>query len=173
MSDQKEFSINEFLRNPEENSSWCFNFYDWFCSDSSLLSKAKQHASKLKFLVGQGVLNGDKCYAWFKNNCPGCGNLYDDIRISIMPNECSDDNDFLGGFCPKSGHHSAELKAEVWLLHNTDPKNTLRICSDAEMELVQSHRMKYYKFPTWADMKKEIKENEEFRKELKEHFDRW
>lgn len=167
--DQKEFSINEFLKDPETNSSWCFNFYDWFCKESSLLAKAKQHASKLKFLVDQGVLNGDTTYAWFKNNCPGYGNLYDDIRISRM----NEDNDFLGGFCPKSGHHSVELKAEVWMLDNTNQVNNIKECSDAKMEVVESHKMKYYKFPTWSDLKAEIKKNPMFRNELKEHFHKW
>ena len=169
MSDQKEFSIKQFLENPEENSSWCYNFYDWFCNEDSLLIKAKAHAKKLKFLVEQGVLNAETTYAWFKNNCPMNGSLYDDIRISRM----NEDNDFLGGFCPKSGHRSAVLKCEVWMLNNSSQVNNLKVCSDAEMESVSTHKMKYYKFPTWSDFKKEVKENPMFRNELKEHFYKW
>jgi len=135
-------SINKFLENPVENSDECFNFYDWFCNDKTLEKRMKALVPKLKFLVKEGIINGDTNYAWFKNNCPLIGSLYDDIRISRL------DDDFLGGFCPRSGHN-VEDKCTVWVLKD---------------------EYKEYNFKDWSTFKKEVKTNVKFRKILINNF---
>lgn len=109
-------SINQVLANPElMNHDNCWSFYDWFCKDETLEKRARKLLIKVKFLVNEGILDGDNCYVWFKNNCPMSGSLYDDIRISTL----DDDNDFLGGFCPKTGHRGSDLKASFWIIDKT------------------------------------------------------
>jgi len=85
--------------------SWCFTFYDWFCKDSSLERKSKSLFAKVKkFLKANPQIDTEKVYVFFKNNCPGSGNLYDDFRI------CNDDS-VIYTVIPKCGHSG---KAEIW-----------------------------------------------------------
>jgi len=135
-------TINEFLENPVEHSDECFNFFDWFCKTSSLERRMLALVPKLKFLVKEGIINGDTNYVWFKNNCPLVGTLYDDIRISNL------NGDFLGGFCPTSGHH-VEDKCIVWTLKG---------------------KCKEYNFKNWSSFKKEIKSNTDLRNVLIDNF---
>ena len=74
-------------------------WYDWFCKDSSLERKGKDLLKKLKMIALSKKFDNDKCYVFFKNNCPLVGNLYDDFRI------CDKETDEVL-FCivPKSGH---------------------------------------------------------------------
>ena len=141
----KKFSINEFLENPELNSDEFFGFYDWFCSDESLLNRMKTFIPKLKFLISEGILDGNKLYVWFKNNCPVNGSLYDDMRISAL----DEDETFIGGFCPKSGHTNIKSKASVWIL---------------------LPEFKEFEFKNWNELKMKIKNNVEFKEMLTRHF---
>ena len=138
-------SINEFLKNPIENSDDCSNFYDWFCGEQTLEKRMLSFVPKLKFLVKEGIIDGDKTYVWFKNNCPMSGHTYDDMRISSL----NENNDFLGGFCPRTGHYGVEKKCTVWTL---------------DCGLVQ------YDFDTWADFKREVKKNPSLKAKLQEAF---
>ena len=100
---------------------------------------------KLKFLVKEGILDPDKVTVWFKNNCPAYGSLYDDIRINAI----DDEETYLGGFCPVTGHKDMENKCDIWTLKNGfEPTE----------------------FKTWTDFKKEVKNNKSFKKELIEKF---
>lgn len=63
----------------EETGSWCGVWYDWFCSTSSLPSRA---ATFRTFILGLSGPFVDTHYLWLKNNCPVDGGLYDEIRIS-------------------------------------------------------------------------------------------
>ena len=137
-------SINKFLENPELNSDDFSNFYDWFCSDKALKGRMLALVPKLRFLVKEGIIDGDTHYVYFKNNCPVMGTLYDDIRISNL------NGDFLGGFCPKSGH-DVENKCNVWTVDSIN-KFTNR------------------EFKNWSEFKKEVKANETLRNELTSHF---
>lgn len=58
-------------------------FYDWFTKDSSLPGKAKRLLASVRAIVKTGTKAFDpgKTYVFFKNNCPCCGGLYDDLRI--------------------------------------------------------------------------------------------
>ena len=63
-------------------SSECFNFFDWFCRDTSLENKAKKLFTQVKqFVKANPKLDTTKVYVFFKNNCPVNGQLYDDFRI--------------------------------------------------------------------------------------------
>jgi len=60
----------------------CFNFYDWFCKDSSLERKANTLFPKVKrFLKEYPEIDILSTYVFFKNNCPMLGPTYDDFRI--------------------------------------------------------------------------------------------
>jgi len=138
-------SINELINNPElidEDS--CNFFYDWFCKDSSLSRRAHAFIPKLKFLIKEEIIDGDKNCVWFKNNYPMKGTLYDDMRISNIETD-----EYLGGFCPRTGHKNVDNKCSVWIL-----------------------RPNYYSydFKDWTEFKKLVKNDEVFKKELQKVF---
>jgi len=144
-----QLSINQLLEKPIENTNNYFEFYDWFCKTETLSSRFDKLIPKLRFLVSEGLINGDTHYVWFKNNCPLDGSLYDDIRISTL----DENNNFKGGFCPKSGHSSDTNKASFWLLNTKEG-----------MDIEEQ------KFLNWSSMKKELKTNEELRKKIISHY---
>lgn len=87
------------------NESWCFNFYDWFCSDRVLEKKARSLYAKVKkFLKKHPEIDTERVYVFFKNNCPCDGPLYDDFRI------CDEDG-VIYTVTPKCGHSGL---TEVW-----------------------------------------------------------
>ena len=89
----------------EGSENDCFNFYDWFCKDSSLERKANVLFPKVKrFLKENSEIDILSTYVFFKNNCPMNGPLYDDFRIC-------DENEVLFTVIPKCGHSG---KAEIW-----------------------------------------------------------
>jgi len=139
-------SINKLLENPEKviKEDRCSLFYDWFCSEKSLDRRALAFIPKLKFLVNEGIIDGNKNYVWFKNNCPVYGSLYDDMRISNIETD-----EFLGGFCPKTGHNDVENKCNVWTLI---PK------------------YENIEFENWNAFKKEVKTNLKYKKFLTSVF---
>jgi hypothetical protein len=97
--------------------SWCFNFYDWFCKDTSLQRKARALYPKVKkFLKANPQINTEEVYVFFKNNCPMSGPLYDDFRI------CDEDG-VIYTVIPKCGHSG---KAEIWGKEN-DFKGPLKV----------------------------------------------
>ena len=103
----KEQSINELLLNgnPDILSLW----YDWFCKDSSLERKGHQLLKKLSMIAKSDKFDNEKCYVFFKNNCPCCGTLYDDFRICDI-----ETGDVIFTVIPKSGHYADEGLGEVW-----------------------------------------------------------
>jgi hypothetical protein len=87
------------------NESWCFNFYDWFCKDTSLERKSRSLFAKVKkFIKANPQIDTTEVYVFFKNNCPIGGPLYDDFRI------CTPD-EVVYTVTPKCGHSG---KAEIW-----------------------------------------------------------
>jgi hypothetical protein len=84
----------------------CFNFYDWFCRESSLEGKAKRLFAVVKRWVKERNTDTDKVYVFFKNNCPVNGPLYDDFRICDL-----ETGNVIWTVIPKCGHSG---KAEVW-----------------------------------------------------------
>ena len=80
-------TITEFLANPQTGS---FNadgefdsgvWYDWFCSDKSLVNRGKLLLGKVRVIAKSAKFDNDKCYVFFKNNCPVKGGLYDSFSI--------------------------------------------------------------------------------------------
>lgn len=61
-------------------------WYDWFCKDSSLMRKTKRMGNIIKQIKSGGKVDLENCYAWFKNNCPLNGPLYDDFRFAKLEN---------------------------------------------------------------------------------------
>lgn len=113
MSNDKQSSktIAEYIANGMSANEHCFNFYDWFCKDSSLALRAKGLDSKLKVIINSPRFNIDvnnwKCY--YKNCCPMVGNLYDFIGVSPIEG----DGEFFV-ITPKSGHVSEKGLGDVW-----------------------------------------------------------
>lgn len=104
-------SISKVLENSDEflSDENCFGFYDWFCSTSSLERKAKSLLNKFKKISKSSKINKDTMYLWFKNNCPCCGKLYDDFRISDLKT-----GEVVFTVVPSSGHQSDKGVAELW-----------------------------------------------------------
>ena len=95
----------------EGGADECFNFYDWFCKDSSLERKSKKlYRAAIKFCEKFNV-DLEKHYVFFKNNCPMCGPLYDDFRICDR-----ETGDVIYCVTPKSGHTG---RAEVYCRENS------------------------------------------------------
>lgn len=99
------------LTKEELKSFW----YDWFCKDKSLVNKAKalmyrvSKIYKLNEKRAEKKFNPDTSYVWFKNNCPCCGNLYDDFRIA----DC-ETGDVIYTIVPASGFDKNFGEAELW-----------------------------------------------------------
>ena len=89
-------------------------WYDWFCKDTSLLSKGKSLIAKLRKIVkvNNNKFNPETTYVFFKNSCPCNGSLYDDFRICDI-----ETGNVLFCVTPKSGHKSilgiAELDGKI------------------------------------------------------------
>lgn len=97
--------------NSDGQESWCFNFYDWFCKDSSLENKAKSLYGNLRtFLKNHPQIDRTKHYVFFKNNCPFNGPLYDDFRICDV-----ETGDVIWNVTPRSGHSGM---AEIYCRDN-------------------------------------------------------
>lgn len=115
MSDYaNDFTVNQFLSDPVKNSDSCFNFFDWFCRDTSLKNRMLKLKSKLSFLVKSKVIDGDKTYVLFKNNCPMDGDLYDDLRIIDIESD-----EMLCGLAPSVGYGCMKGACEFWSFDST------------------------------------------------------
>lgn len=93
----------------------CNDFYDWFCSDKSLESRASKLKGSAKKLVAKLGLNPDKVYVFFKNNCPATGPLYDSLSICDM-----EQGNVICWATPKSGHTG---RAELYVLGKEGEKS--------------------------------------------------
>jgi hypothetical protein len=100
LAKQLESFRNGKIIDSEGNFNWCFNFYDWFCRDSSLENKAKRLFPMVeKFIKFHPEIDTKSTYVFFKNNCPMAGPLYDDFRICDM-----ETGDVIWTVVPKCGH---------------------------------------------------------------------
>jgi len=108
----------------------CFNFYDWFCKDSSLKAKAKALFPKVKkFVAAHPEIDVLSTYVFFKNNCPVFGSLYDDFRIVDI-----ESGKVLFTVTPfrvinpgkRYGHSYRETRSEIWGRSN-DFKEPLKV----------------------------------------------
>ena len=79
-------------------------WYDWFCADSQLVFRGLKLLKKLSAIASSPKFDPDRCYVFFKNNCPIYGPTYDDFRIvddetrdvqyTVSSNLWGVDNDF-------------------------------------------------------------------------------
>ncbi|MBQ7820570.1 MAG: hypothetical protein IJ341_12850 [Bacteroidales bacterium] len=88
-------------------------WYDWFCRDSSLERKGKDLLKKLKMIAPSKKFDNDKCYVFFKNNCPLYGSLFDDFRICDK-----ETGDVLYCVVPKSGYKRDNGRAQLYGVDN-------------------------------------------------------
>ena len=110
LKEQFEAFKNGRIIDSEGREDTCFNFYDWFCKDSSLERKSKKlFRAAIKFCNKFNV-DLEKHYVFFKNNCPMRGPLYDDFRICDRVS-----GDVIYNVTPKSGH---SFEAEIFSREN-------------------------------------------------------
>jgi hypothetical protein len=100
---------NNFIIDFQGNENDCYNFYDWFCVDSSLKNKAIKLFKKLEQLSKTKKFDIEKTYCFFKNNCPMSGGLYDDIRICDI-----NTGDVIYTITPSTKRRSENSISEVW-----------------------------------------------------------
>ena len=79
------FKSGEFDK-PDTSTQIKAGWFDWFCSDTSLVNKTKKMGNIIKQIKGGGKVDLETSYVWFKNNCPLNGPLYDDFRIADIEN---------------------------------------------------------------------------------------
>ncbi|MDR0472348.1 MAG: hypothetical protein LBH43_01560 [Treponema sp.] len=87
-----EMSVREFIANyengkyedPSVNTMIDAGWFDWFCEDDELKSRLDEIFPKVKQLASSSKVNIDTMYVFFKNNCPGIGDIYDDFRFCEM-----------------------------------------------------------------------------------------
>jgi hypothetical protein len=106
LADQLNAQANGLILDSDGSQSECFNFYDWFCKDSSLQRKAWTLMKQTKRFVKEYDINLLDHYVFFKNNCPMRGPLYDDFRICNR-----ETGDVIFTVIPKCGHSGL---AEIW-----------------------------------------------------------
>lgn len=98
-------SITELLANPtvggydEAGDFDCGIWYDWFCKEQSLIRRGQSMLTKLKSISKSNKFDNDKCYVFFKNNCPMSGPLYDSFSICDI-----ETGDVLFWVTARSGH---------------------------------------------------------------------
>jgi hypothetical protein len=78
-------------------------WYDWFCKETSLLTKLKKMIPIVKTIAKSNLIDPDKVYVFFKNNCPVNGNLYDSLSICDI-----ETGDVLYWVAPKQGYRNQE-----------------------------------------------------------------
>jgi len=56
-------------------------WYDWFCKETSLANRLKKMVATVKIAAKSALINPEKVYVFFKNNCPLNGGTYDSFSI--------------------------------------------------------------------------------------------
>jgi hypothetical protein len=95
--------------NPDIHTQIEAGWYDWFCRDSSLKNKTKNLGNKIDQIKESKRFNPEKCYVFFKNNCPANGSLYDSFSICDL-----ESGDVLFWVTPRNGHDIHRGKAQVF-----------------------------------------------------------
>jgi hypothetical protein len=107
LADQLNAQANGLIIDSQGQNDECYNFYDWFCKDSSLRNKSWKLMQQVKtFLKHNQQIDLLEHYVFFKNNCPMNGPLYDDFRICNI-----ETGNVVFTVIPKCGHSG---KAEIW-----------------------------------------------------------
>jgi len=107
VKDAKSLTTQGFL---SEFSDRCYNFYDWFCKDSSLKGKAAKLFGNTKSIIKANEKSkmfdfpkGSEVF--FKNCCPCYGNcrLYDKLSF------CDSDGECIVSVAPASPYNLVEM----------------------------------------------------------------
>jgi len=107
LADQLNAQANGLIIDSHGQNNACYNFYDWFCKDSSLRNKSWKLMKQVKtFLKHNPQIDLLEHYVFFKNNCPMNGPLYDDFRICNI-----ETGNVVFTVIPKCGHSGL---AEIW-----------------------------------------------------------
>jgi len=107
LADQLNAQANGLIIDSQGQNDKCYNFYDWFCKDSSLCNKSWKLMKQVKtFLKHNPQIDLLEHYVFFKNNCPMNGPLYDDFRICNI-----ETGNVVFTVIPKCGHSGL---AEIW-----------------------------------------------------------
>jgi hypothetical protein len=107
LADQLNAQANGLIIDSQGQNDECYNFYDWFCKDSSLQNKSWKLMKQVKtFLKHNPQIDLLTHYVFFKNNCPMNGPLYDDFRICNI-----ETGNVVYTVTPKCGHSGL---AEIW-----------------------------------------------------------
>ena len=109
-------SIKQFIKNyekgkynnPDTNTMIDAGWHDWFCDDAELKPRLDAMFPKVKEIAHSSKINMDTMFVFFKNNCPGIGDIYDDFRFCEM--ECGD---VVYTIVPASGHEKSKGQASV------------------------------------------------------------
>ena len=80
-------------------------WFDWFCKDSSLVTRTKKLGKKVIQIAKSRKFNNDETYVFFKNNCPMSGGTYD--SFSICDHETGDVLFWIGS--PNSRNKNYEV----------------------------------------------------------------
>lgn len=64
----------------QQEAGW----YDWWCRASALANKTRVLGKKVLAIMDSKRFDKNKCYVFFKNNCPMVGKLYDQFSICDM-----------------------------------------------------------------------------------------
>lgn len=102
-----EITITQLLAKPITNDLIEDLWFDWWCEDSKLINKGINLLKKLKAISKSPKFDNDKCYVFFKNNCPCVGGLYDDFRICDK-----ETGDVLYCIVPNRGKGRAQVYGE-------------------------------------------------------------
>lgn len=110
-------------------------FWDWFCSDSSLERRAMALLKKVEYILKICEIPEDKIRISFKNCCPVEGELYDIFYITSM--ESSNNRVII---VPRYGFYNKELNKKA--------------------EITFDDLYKEFKFDSWRELKKRLKDKE-------------
>ena len=110
-------TVREFIRNyengkyvnPDKETMIDAGWYDWFCDEEQLKLRLDLMYYKVKQIALMPKINMDRMFVFFKNNCPGEGEIYDDFRFCDI-----DSGDVVYTIVPASGQKKNRGQAELW-----------------------------------------------------------
>lgn len=84
-----EYKLSEWIRQYNKGAFNGSNLYimqdagwhDWFCREDSLKRRFDALAPKLLQVAKSPMIDTERTYVFFKNNCPAAGPLYDSFSI--------------------------------------------------------------------------------------------